>query len=129
MYRPGIKYRNIMFEFNVHDDDDHPSVPHGDSIGDHHFHLDLRNGAVWEKRDRIIGYLDKKEFERLKSDKKMHELIINAQAYYNEHHPSIRYEPIPWCDNIIIYNKVNYKPRSRLLRIFRIRLNVTQNNI
>ena len=87
MYRPGVKYKNILFEFNAYDDDDHPSVPHGDSIKPYHlYHLDLRNGAVWKKREKIIGYLSRKEFEKLKQSSQMRELIINAQAYYREHH-------------------------------------------
>ena len=97
LYRPGIKYRKMVFEINAHDDDDHPSVPHGDSLN-HHFHLDLRNGAVWEERKRIKGYLSKKEFEKLKQDQKLKALIIEAQAYHRAHHPERIVEPIPWCE-------------------------------
>ncbi len=101
MYRLGVAYKKILFEFNPYDDDDHPSVPHGDSY-DHRYHLDLRDGTVYKGRDKVIGVLSRKSFNRLKQDKRLRELIVTAQAYYREHHPGVQFDPIPWCETVIM---------------------------
>ncbi len=95
LYCPREKYYNMLFEFNPYDDDDHPSVPHGDSLN-HHYKLDLINGDVYKKREKI-GHLHKREFERLKHDKMIRAIIRTAQSYYREHHPQIVFAAIPWC--------------------------------
>lgn len=95
-YLPKEKYYSMPFEFNPYDDDDFPSVPHGDSLN-HHYKIDLRNGDVYEGRGRKIGRLKKSEFERLKRDTKIRKIIARAQAYYREHHPEVTFDPIPWC--------------------------------
>ena len=110
-YRPKNKYFGRSFEFNPYDDDDHPSVPHGDSL-DHHYKIDLKNGDVYEGRKKI-GELKKKEFQQLKDDKKIHDIIDKAQAYYQEHHPEIEIAPIPWYKKkheSVLYRKNETKP-------------------
>lgn len=97
-YRPKYSLYKTMFEFDPRDDDDHPSVPHGDDVGTHHIKLDLKDGSVYEGRKRV-GKLRKKEFERLKTDPRIREIIIEAQEYYSTHHPGIKFEPIPWIED------------------------------
>ena len=114
-YRPnGIKYEKRAFEFNAYDDDDHPSVPHGDSYPDHRYSIDLRDGTVWQKRKKV-GHIGKKQFEALKRDKKIQEIIINAQAYYHQHHPQIHFDPIPWCPPILVNMSIS-NPTTHQMR-------------
>ena len=96
-YRPNhLLYEKSVFEFNPYDDDDHPSVPHGDQVPSHHFKIDLRNGDVWEKRERIVGKLKKKDFLLLQNDPRIKKVIIEAQKYYAEQHPGVKFDAIPW---------------------------------
>ena len=96
LYRPKEQYYNMFFEFNPFDDDNFPSVPHGDAYN-HHYKLDLKTGDVWEGRRRIVGHLKKKEFDRLKRDARLREIVASAQEYYREHHPTTAFDPIPWA--------------------------------
>ena len=96
IYRPRKQYYHMLFEFNPYDDDDHPSVPHGDSL-DHFYKIDLRNGDVYNNKREKVGHLKNSEFEHLKQDKKIRKVIVSAQKYYKEHHPERIFEEIPWC--------------------------------
>ena len=88
MYRPREKYYGIAFEFDPYDDDDHPSVPHGDSYN-HYYKLDLRNGNVYAKREKI-GHLKEKEFEKLQHDKRkkisLFQLRITTERTIQKYH-------------------------------------------
>lgn len=97
----------MFFEFNPYDDDDHPSVPHGDSL-DHRYKIDLKNGDIFEERKKT-GHLNKKEYERLKRDKRIKDIIRTAQVYYREHHPEILFDPIPWCEKETIVRAFSRK--------------------
>lgn len=117
-YRPKESYNSILFEFNPYDDDDHPSVPHGDSL-DHRYKIDLRSGDLYEGRE-LTGHLKKKDFERLKRDKRIQEIIRTAQAFYREHHPDITFDPIPWCNNTVKARAFSRK--KVLIPVFKLRV-------
>lgn len=117
-YRPKESYNDILFEFNPYDDDDHPSVPHGDSL-DHRYKIDLRSGDLYEGRE-LTGHLKKKEFERLKRDKRIQKIIRTAQAYYREHHPEISFDPIPWCDKAV--KAGTFRCKKVAIPIFKLRV-------
>lgn len=114
VYRPRYSLNKTLFEFNPYDDDDHPSVPHGDEVGTHHFKLDLKDGTVYEGRKRV-GKLKKKEFERLKADSRIREVIIEAQEYYAKHHPGIQFDPISWMNEKSKFCSVcnNKRPKNQ----------------
>ena len=103
-YRPRRIIYNMYWEFNPYDDDDHPYVPHGNSLN-HRYSIDLRNGDVYQKRE-LVGHLSKKDFNMLKSDKLIHEVILTAQQYYREHHPEINFDRIPWLNETVTTSKV-----------------------
>lgn len=123
-YRPSERYYGIIFEFNPYDDDDHPSVPHGDSL-DHRFKIDLRNGDVYVGRKQV-SHLKRKDFERLKRDKRIKDIICIAQVYYREHHPEIKFDPIPWCEKKTLHRVVNRKRKSPIIYKLRVEFNSTE---
>ena len=115
MYRPREKYYGIAFEFDPYDDDDHPSVPHGDSYN-HYYKLDLRNDNVYAKREKI-GHLKEKEFEKLQHDKRIKNIIVSAQNYYRTHHPEISFDPIPWCSGTVLVNRMSQKAKGVIYQL------------
>ncbi len=77
----------MLWYINPFDNDDFPSIPHGDSVGNQ-YKLDVYTGDVFKKHTREYdGHLSKRDFQRLQTDSSVRRTIELAKKYNQDHHP------------------------------------------
>ena len=82
LWRPKYEINSIKFQFNPHDDDPNPSVPHGDN---EKYKLDTVNGNIlYRHNQQVYKKIKLKELDRIYADKGFQIVALKSAAYYKE---------------------------------------------
>ncbi len=109
-YKLPYQLKQMNWEFHVYDSDFSPSVPHG-HCGK--YRLDVITGAIIDSVTGIIvKYLNKKDIERLLSDRKFQKLAVKAREYYLSQNPGKVLPEINFIKNRLKRDNPRFKVNS-----------------
>ena len=99
-YSPREKLQNCIWLFKIGDPDDNPSVPHAHAA-EYGYRLNAWTGEIFPagtERKNIIGQLNRKELDKLHSDKKFKDFAKRQIAWYKEAYPNIHFFVPEWFE-------------------------------
>ena len=102
LYTPREKLQDCTWDFTLGDADDHPSVPHAHAR-EYGYRLDAWTGNIYpagNNRKNIIGHLNRKELQKLHSDKKFIVFASKQIDWYKKANPNIDFYIPEWFKKV-----------------------------